>query len=263
MVIRDLEKQIGYSEYYLKRGLPLAEAFPNLHRVGVGGQYYGPLGALKHAINLVWLACHQGQSSAHSQQIVKEMVVRSLEVYDKTTGEMGRSQHDVLLLANAIYLDDAEVLNRVTNAVICAAPEKPLPQYYESYCGVMKFWVQGEQEKAVQQLEIFEHHKGKEAQLRIASKSYLRSFLREDVKSLQRQNRSIAGQFWKRLVKQDAKPESIAEVELGLWDPNRCWPWPEYVLMRLLSKKGHSFKGDSLWMPEALLQVGTAKQEME
>ncbi len=249
-----MELQIANAEEEMKLGLPIPIAFPRLKKPGVGGEFSGPSNALKALLNWIWLQAHKGADTEGVEKGAHNILARALQIYEIAESGMHRDRHDLLLLSAAILAGDRETISRSIEIVKEATMPASGPQYFASASGMVKFRLLNNEKEVARQFELFSAHKGKEAVVRIPKVSMFKAFVSFDCKAIKRGCHAVEREFWMRLG--SGRPGvaiGATSVQLGVWDSNRYWPWPECVLLRILRDQCPHLEADPFWIPRSLL----------
>jgi hypothetical protein len=251
--IRDLDWHIERAEFQMKIGQPLETAYPKLQKC----TFVNSADDLKHGMNWMWLQSQKTTPFSKTSAVLADIVRRSLPFYGVVTRELFRDKNDYYLMSAAILTGDRDALAKATEIVKEAEVGAESPNYFRSLAGILKFKLKGDSKRAEQQFEIFCSCKGKLTGLNVAKKTFLKAFIADDVKALQRQIKGVAATYWKRIeVSEKSTVQNRAgDITLGMvWDTNNFWPWPEAVLLRLMARRGIEFETDEFWLPKILIK---------
>ena len=250
--IIDIDDLIEFTSYRMKLGQPLETAFPKLRDLTSS---YSKT-HLIHAADWMWLQTHKGLPNQEITDAVARIVKRSLAFCCAREWESSRDKHDYVLLNVAILVGDQGLIDQVLKFVLEADVNADEPDFWRAQTGILKCRMLGDAVQAERQYEIMNLCKGKLPAIRPATKPVLRSFIADDAKAMQRQIKSVAGQFWKVLHQHLRIPVVMSdrdEIRLGVWDYNRFWPWPEAAILKLMARGGAKIQADEFWLPEQLI----------
>lgn len=250
--IADIEWHIEYAEHRMQIGQSLETASPKLHR----RTFVNSANDLKHGMNWIWLQTQRATPFGKISEVLADIAKRSLPFYGVVANELFRDKNDYYLMSAAILTGNQEVITKVTETIREVDVAAETPNYFRSLAGILKFMIEGDLKRAGQQFEIHCSCKGKLTGLNVAKKTFLRAFMAGDIKALQRQLNGTAETYWGRLErsKKPTVQTRDGEITLGMvWDTNNFWPWPEAVILRLMTQRGIEFKTDEFWLPKSLI----------
>lgn len=251
--ILDLDWHIELAGVRMKLGQPLEKAYPKLHNC----TFVESANDLKHGMNWMWLQTQTATPFNLTARALTDIVTRSLLFYGVVERELFRDKNDYYLMSAAILAGNRDAMAKVAETVREAEPGAASPNYFRSLAGILKFKLAGDSKRAEQQFEIYSSCNGKLTGLNVAKKTFLRAFITDDVKALQRQIKGVAATYWKRIemAKVSTGQNCDGEITLGMaWDSNNFWPWPETVLLRLMARRGIEFETDEFWLPKILIK---------
>lgn len=189
--ILDLDWHIELAELQMKIGQPLEIAYPNLYKC----TFVDSANDLKHGMNWMWLQTQTAPLSNKTSEALTGVVKRSLPFYGVVTRELFRDKNDYYLMSAAILTGNHDAVSKVTGIVREAEFSAESPNYFRSLAGILKFKLEGDSKRAEQQFEIYCSCKGKLTGLNVAKKTFLKAFMADDIKALQRQIKGVAATY--------------------------------------------------------------------
>ena len=167
-----------------------------------------------------------------------------------------------MLLHCAIFASDDRQLEHVVETIADASGDKgdkPLDNgelYAAAWSGMMKYWILGDEDKAIDQSNLIWSAK-RDTQLFAAPKSLVIPWLKKDWKAFIHQQRMDFQKLWSR-ARKDAwtvLSENSTEtvVRTNGYQIGHMWCWAHCGLAMLANRKGVEVATDPLWFPESAL----------
>ncbi|MCX6902564.1 MAG: hypothetical protein NTW03_03630 [Verrucomicrobia bacterium] len=220
---------------------------------------------------LGWIWCQWLSQSltAAIQRDVEFVVDRGMEVQDQCPNQRYRCLHDLWLLHCAILGARSDKLRELAKRVVDSKgdtsprskdrspPNNNGELFTAAWCGMLKYWILGDLEKAVQESEIIWGAYRYDI-ARVAPKALVAKWLEGDWKGFVKlQQRDFKALWdWARknriLVSESDSEKVIAFDRLPV--PGRGWCWAHCGLAMLAHRHGVEVATDLFWFPPHALQ---------
>ena len=259
MIIANIEEALNREQWWVKPGVDLYKAFPDLYeREGHRAGYTKPTHAMKGALILLWLEWHQGIRYEQIMKKMKFIIERGIQVNkDPMVYQLLREDHDNFMIQLSILTGIKRLMIDVCESVIEADPNSQGYQYLQAWTGILKYRILGNQDKVLEQYEIMQRFKSTRIFLWPLDK-LVGSFVDRDYKTFNSVLKRSCERQWKWSEKEKAISRN-SNGELVLDAPGRhehfMWPWVEGAFAKLAFMDGADIKYDSLWLPLDLVKA--------
>jgi hypothetical protein len=216
-------------------------------------------------VGWIWRQWLSGASKGSLSAKVVPFIERGLEFRERSGSYHMLPLHDLLLLHCAIFVSGDSQLMKVADKVADASGDKgQRPSdfghgelYLAAWCGMMKYWILGEQEKAVQQSELIWGAYRDQGVL-AASKSLVTPWLNHDWKSFVKAQKKDFEKLWNRARKdcwtvREENPEEIV-VTTQRYQIEHQWCWAHCGMALLAHRQGIEVATDPFWFPSHALK---------
>jgi hypothetical protein len=210
----------------------------------------------------IWRQWLLGAAKGTITKQVVPFIERGLELRKRSFGYYMLPQHDLLLLHCAIFASDDRQLERVVDAIADASGdkgEKPLNDgelYAAAWCGMMKYWILGDEEKAMEQSNLI-WGAYRDQQFFAAPKPLVTPWLKKDWKALVNRQQKDFDKLWKRARKDGwtVRSESSTEIVVRTngYQIGHMWCWAHCGMALLANRQGAKVATDPLWFPSHAL----------
>jgi hypothetical protein len=181
-----------------------------------------------------------------------------LDLRERSPGYDYLALHDFYLLHCAIFCASDLQLKTVAERVADASGdkgEKPLDNgelYAAAWCGMMKYWILGDQGKAVQQSEII-WGAYREKGIFAAPKPLVTPWLKRDWKAFVKAQQKDFEKLWNRARKDHwtVKAENSTEIVVTTerYQIEHQWCWAHCGMALLAHRQGAEVATDPFWFP--------------
>jgi hypothetical protein len=195
---------------------------------------------------------------------VEPFIERGLELRERSLNYHKLPLHDLYLLHCAIFASSDSQLKNVAQRVADASGdkgEKPLDDgalYSASWCGMMKYWTLGDQEKAIEQSELI-WGAFREQGVFAAAKPLVTPWLKKDWKSFVKAQQKDFEKLWNRVRKDcwTVKAENSTEIVVTTerYQIEHQWCWAHCGMALLANRQGVKVATDPFWFPAHALFV--------
>ncbi len=242
--------------------------FDESYRIGLlkaGGLQYACHYA-EWCMGWIWRQWLAGKPTEIIREQVEPFIERGLELRKHSQSYDHLPQHDLFLLHCAIFACDEPQLKKVVETVADASGdkgEKPLNYgnqfgqgrgelYAAAWCGMMKYWILGDEKKAFEQSEIVWGAK-RDQQVFAAPKPLVIPWLKKDWKAFIIQQQRDFQKLWNRARKDcwTVRSENSTEtvVTTDRYQIGHMWCWAHCGMALLAHRQGVKVATDPLWFP--------------
>lgn len=192
------------------------------------------------------------------QSHVESFVERGLEMEELSSLFYMRPIHELYLLHCAIFASTDAQLKEVASRVIDASgfktykPRNDGELYASAYCGMLKYWILGDWQKAVEQSEIvFSSYR--DISFRGAGKPLITPWLKRDWKGFIKAQQKDFEKLWVRArkngtVKSESRLETVVDME-PVRHIQQAWCWAHCGMALLAKRQGIEVVTDPFWFP--------------
>lgn len=279
--VLDLECTAGKAATLAELGRPFDESRDKLGLLRDDLKYAASYA--EFCLGWIW---RQWLSETPKEMIRKQLetfVDRGLKLRERSFGYHKLPQHDLFLLHCAIFASDDRQLKKVVEAVADASGEKgekPLNNgelYAAAWCGMMKYWILGDEEKAIEQSNLI-WGAYRDQQLFAALKPLVVPWLKKDWTTFVKRQQKDFEKLWNRARKDGwtVRSESSTEIVVRTegYQIGHMWCWAHCGMALLAHGQGVEVATDPLWFPAHALtgtsrslkpirSTGSAEQEPE
>jgi hypothetical protein len=258
VLIADLDEEISMMEGASQFEDPSAKVFskdPKRHlRSGRDINLY--------CLRWIWFQWLHGTPTQKFKPRIEKFIERGLALRTpENTGDEWRGLYDILLFSCAVFIDDGKLMAEIAREMVDLPRPKRSDALRRAWCGVIKFWMAGEIEKAKKQAALM-YSSDRPLNMRLPSKPVMDAFLAEDWKKFNKSLEKVFESLWKDLRKYPRLMEEKngrAKVRMEGQSVMQDWPWPDMCLALLAHRKGVGVPSDPLWLPEIALKNGSGK----
>ncbi len=259
ITVTDLEDSVRTAEIMARFGDPITEATARgLLKVGLRDAAVRAVGCVGWIWRQWLLVTPKEEISAR----VEPFVERSLQLRDMASTYVGVALHDLFLLHCAIFACTNEQLREVAERIADASGDKgqkPADDgelYAAAWSGMMKYWILGEQEKAVEQAEqIWDSYH--DPANRAAAKTLVNPWLNRDWGGFNKRQQEDFAKRWKGAHKFSNFSEDTNGISMSakIRPFEQLWCWA-HVGMALLAYRFHGAEVaiDPFWFPSHALK---------
>ncbi len=225
--------------------------------------FSGPAGRADCCMSWLWGQWLLNNAPAEISNRVELFVERGLEAEAASPLFHKRPIHQLFLLHCAIFASSGTQLMRVARRVMDATgykdytPHNNGELYTAAYCGMLKYWILGDWERAVQQSEIV-WKAYRDISYRATTKPLIAPWLKRDWKSFVKNQHKDFETLWGRARKNGTV---ISENELGtvvnmqnFRHTQQTWCWSHCGLALLAHRQGVEVATDFFWFPPHALK---------
>ncbi len=210
----------------------------------------------------IWRQWLLGTPTDALSKCVEPFVERGLELRERSQSYDYLALHDLYLLHCAIFVCNDSLLKTVSERVADASGDKgkkPLDDgelYAAAWCGMVKYWILGDEDKAVQQFDlVWEAHR--EPGILAAPKPLTTPWLKKNWEAFIKAQQKDFEKLWKR-ARQDrwtVKAESSREIIVTTerYQIEHQWCWAHCGMALLAHRQGVNVATDPLWFPPAAI----------
>jgi len=195
---------------------------------------------------------------------VGPFIDRGLELRKRSQSYDYLALHDLYLLHCAIFATSDSQLEKVAERVADASGDNgknPLDNgelYAAAWCGMMKYWILGDQEKATEQSE-FIWGAYRERGVAAAPKPLVMPWLNKDWKAFVKCQHKDFEKLWNRARKDcwTVKAENSTEIVVTTekYEIGHQWCWAHCGMALLANRQGVDVATDPFWFPAHALFV--------
>jgi hypothetical protein len=221
------------------------------------GGYVYPKTILLDALIWFWLKWHKDKSIRHIREDLRPVIIRAITLNaDPTVSQRLREDHDSFLIQLAVLTGDRELMGMAAESVIEARRDSKEYQYYQSWTGILKYRILGDENKVRDQYELMQQYKALRYYL-FPTKTEISSFVAKDYRTLRRAIKRRCEQFWKFAAHWNAIHDEVGDkvLDLSRFDVNFFWPWVEGTFAKLAYLDGAELTYDSIWLPLDLVKA--------
>ncbi len=232
----------------------------------LGNGLKGALHRAEHCMGWIWRQWLRGASKGEFSNRVESFVDRGLKFREQCQSYDYLPLHDLFLLHSAIFASSDAQLNAVAETVADASGDKgktPMDVgsgelYAAAWCGMMKYWILGDDEKAVAQSEsIWGAYR--EPGVRAAAKPLVTPWLKRDWKAFVKAQQKDFEKLWNRARKDHwtVKGENSTEIIVTTerYQIAHQWCWAHCGMAMLAHRQGVEVVNDPFWFPAVALDA--------
>ena len=194
---------------------------------------------------------------------VEFLVERGLEAEATSSLFHKRPIHQLFLLHCAIFASSETQLKKVAQRVMDASgykaytPDNNGELYTSAFCGMLKYWILADQERAVQQSEIaFKAYR--DISFRAAAKPLIAPWLKRDWKAFVKSQHKDFETRWAKArkdgtVKSESAQETVVDIQ-NVRHIGQCWCWSHCGLALLAYRQGVEVVTDDFRFPPHALK---------
>lgn len=206
-----------------------------------------------------WLS--NGSPELVREQVTK-FVQRGIEEQKFSPQFHERPRHDLLLLQCAIFASSQSQLIALANQVVDASgfrsftPHNNGDLYASAWCGVFKYWILGDFERAAKQAEIV-WAAYRPAWLKSASKPLTTPWLKRDWKAFVKAQQKDFERIWSSGRKNGTvrkETETDVTVTVRSYPVEQVWCWAHCGMAILAHRQGVEIATDPFWLPPHALK---------
>jgi hypothetical protein len=198
---------------------------------------------------------------------VDPFVERGLEMEELSSLFYMRPIHELYLLHCAIFASDDAQLKKLATKVIDAAgfktykPQNDGELYASAWCGMLKYWILGDWQKAAEQFEII-WGANREISFRAAGKPLVTAWLKRDWKAFVKLQRKDFEKLWTRARKDGTVISENGRETIVNMEPVRhiqhSWCWAHCGMALLANRQGIEVATDPFWFPPHALTCASS-----
>jgi hypothetical protein len=213
-------------------------------------------------IGWIWSKWLLGEKIEDISNNVEPFVKRGMEMKSLSRKFMGRPMHDLLLLHCAILGSNEAQLNQLAETILDSSgflkyePINDGELYMSALCGMMKYWILGDLERATKESEVAfaAYHS---TNLRAASKQLITPWLKKDWKAFSKNQTRDFEKLWNRSRKdgsvvRETRQETVVDMR-KFSSVQQLWCWNHCGMAILAHRSGAEVVTDPLWFPEVAL----------
>lgn len=263
-----LAESIRKAENFAKFGKPIEKA--DLAFLAGNGLQEAAHRA-SNCMGWIWRQWLLGTPADVLSRYVEPFVARGLELRERSQSYDHLAVHDLYLLHCAIFACDDLLLKTVSERIADASGDKgkkPLDDgelYAAAWCGMLKYWILGDQEKAVRQFDLV-WEANQEPGILAAPKSLATPWLKKSWDAFRKAQEKDFEKLWKRARKDHwtVKAENSSEIVVTTerYQIEHQWCWAHCGMALLAHRQGVNVAADPFWFPPAAI-AGQAKQDTE
>jgi hypothetical protein len=212
----------------------------------------------------VWRQWLLGSTKSVIAERVGPFVNRGLEYRERSQSYHLLAHHDLYLLHCAIFGSDNAQLKAVANQIADTSGDKgerPLDNgelYAAAWCGMMKYWILGDMEKATEQSNLI-WGAYREPGVSAASKPLVTPWLKKDWTAFKKAQQKDFEKLWNRARKdrwtiRSETPDEIV-VTTERYQIQHQWCWAHCGMALLAHRQGIEVVTDPFWFPAAALEA--------
>jgi hypothetical protein len=199
----------------------------------------------------------------------ERFVERGLELRTRSSSYHLLALHDLYLLHCAIFASGAAQLRRVAEQIADVSGDKgqkPLDDgelYAAAWCGMMKYWILGDDKKAAEQSALI-WSAYREPGIFAAPKPLVTPWLKRDWAAFAKQQQKDFDKLWTRARKDrwTVKAENSTEIVVTTerYQIEHMWCWAHCGIAMLAHREGVKVINDPFWFPAVALEYETANE---
>lgn len=212
----------------------------------------------------VWRQWLTGVSRAAVSKQVEPLVERGLELRGRSKSYHCLPEHDLHLLHCAIFSGSDTLVRSVAEQIADAEGDKGAKPmdfghgelYAAAWSGMMKYWILGDQPKALQQADII-WGAYRDKSLFAAPKPLVQPWLKQDWKAFTKCQQKEFEKLWNRARKDGwtVRSETSTEVVVTTerYQIGHQWCWAHCGMALLAHRQGAEVATDPFWFPSTAL----------
>jgi hypothetical protein len=210
----------------------------------------------------IWLQWLLGAEKNYINKKINSFVNKGMKMQDMSLLFYMRPIADLYLLHCAIFSLKQTQMEKLANRVVDASgigeytPKNDGELYASAWCGMLKYWILGDRQKAVEQSEFI----GKAYRppfFSAASKQLVLPWLKSDWKGFVKAQQDDFDKLWVRAGKdgtiQSKKGDEIL-VTVQRYPIEQKWCWAHCGMALLAYRQGVEVATDPLWFPPHALK---------
>jgi len=211
----------------------------------------------------VWRQWLMGVPTRDLSSRVERFVDRGLELRARSTSYHLMALHDLYLLHCALVASGAPQLRRVAEQIADASGDngqRPVDNgelYAAAWCGMVKYWILGDDKKAVEQSELI-WRAYREPGVFAAPKPLVSPWLKRDWPAFTKQQQKDFAKLWNRARKDGwtVKAENATEIVVTTerYQIEHMWCWAHCGMAMLAHRESVKVITDQFWFPAAALE---------
>jgi hypothetical protein len=220
----------------------------------------------------IWRQWLLGASKKTIARKVEPFVTRGLELREMSQSYHKLALHDLYLLHCAIFGCTDDQIRAVAECVADSSGDKgetPLDDgelYAAAWCGMMKYWILDESDKALEQADLI-WGSYREHGVFAAPKPLVVPWLKKDWAKFAKAQQNDFNKLWQRAQKDHwtVKSENSAEIVVTTdrYQIEHQWCWAHCGLAMLAHGQGAEVITDPLWFPQNAIMETTTKPPTE
>jgi hypothetical protein len=237
-----------------------------------GNSFQGAAHRASSCMGWIWRQWLLGSPRALLSRQVEAFVDRGLELREHSQCYDYLPRHDLFLLHCAIFASGDKQLQTVAEHIADAdgdKGQKPLDNgelYAAAWCGMMKYWILGDERKAVQQSDLV-WGAYRERGVSTSSKPLVLPWLRRDWKAFAKYQQKDFEKLWNRARKDcwTIKSENSTEVIVTTerYQIEHQWCWAHCGMALLAHRRGAAVVTDSFWFPPSAIEDVLASKDRQ
>ncbi len=218
----------------------------------------------------IWRQWLLGTSKEMISKRVVPFVDRGLEFRERSKSYDYLALHDLFLLHCAIFASSDSQLKTVAERVADASGDKgetPVDNgelYAAAWCGMMKYWILGDEDKALQQSTVIWGARRDQGVL-AAPKPLVAPWLKKDWNSFVKAQQKDFEKLWQRARKDGwtVKAETSMEVVVTTdrYQIEHQWCWAHCGMAVLAHRQGAQVATDPFWFPRSAVVETTTTSD--
>ena len=211
----------------------------------------------------IWSQWLERAPAIRIRETVEPFVARGMEMQRSSSKFYLRPVHDLYLLHCAIFASSDSQLNDVAKGVIDASgfqnytPHNDGELYASAWCGMLKYWILGKREKAIEQSDVI-WKAYRDPSCRAATKQLVQPWLKDDWELFSKRQTEDFQKLWDRARKdKTVLSENDFEIEVDMEKMSsvqQLWCWAHCGLALLAFRSGVEVKTDPFWLPSFALE---------
>ena len=261
VTVENLTTRAATFETMAEFGKPIDESMSRfLQNEGFSGARVRAVGCL----GWIWCQWLMKTSLESIRERVAAFVERGMQIQDKPSKFYMRSRHDLYLLHCAIFASPADQLRKLAERVVDTTghgghtPGQEVGELYASaWCGMLKYWILGDREKAIQQSSVI-WDAYRDSSFRAAGKPLVVPWLKGDHEGFRKAQQKDFEALWKRgrkdgIVKSETNDHVVLDIK-G-YSIEQLWCWAHCGLALLSHRESVQVATDPFWFPSHALDV--------
>jgi hypothetical protein len=214
----------------------------------------------------IWRQWLQGAFKETLATRVESFVDRGLEFRERSRSYDYLALHDLYLLHCAIFASSDSQLKLVAERVADASGDKgetPMDNgelYAAAWCGMMKYWILGDDDKALQQSAVIWGAR-REQGVFAAPKPLVTPWLKRDWNSFVKAQQKDFEKLWQRARKDHwtVRAENSTEIVVTTerYQIEHHWCWAHCGMAVLAHRQGAQVATDPFWFPRSAIEEPT------